>query len=343
MNSNSNNKPRVSVIMSVYKEKIEWIRESVNSILDQTFKEFEFIIVCDAPDNKDAIDCLNEFAEKDKRIKLFVNEKNEGLTKSLNRGLRESLGYYIARIDADDVSLCDRLEKQVRFMDTHPDVVASGTSAFYWDGKRVIRRTHRYSSSKILRSMIIFDSPIYHPSAFFRRIIDGTPVMYNEEFKYSQDYALWISLIGSNYKLSNIDKPLIKYRVSEQQISTSKHDEQQQYAIRNLKESVKKLSLGLADKEVELLADILRKPNVRHSKTEVEELIIRFMGIIRKREDLDYNAIASYLTLVYITRLSKEESLKTSLIRVFKMNRKTHHFSFYNIMSLLGKYIRSSQ
>lgn len=193
MDSIIEKQPKVSVVMSVYKERQEWICEAIESILKQTFNDFEFIIVYDCPENKESIKIITDYSRKDDRIRYVVNETNIGLTKSLNKGLRISKGEYIVRIDADDVALPNRLLEQVRFMDNNPDVVASGTAAYYWDGNKILKRTHRNSSGKVLRSMIIFDSPIYHPAAIFRRIVDGIQVTYNEEFRYSQDYALWIS------------------------------------------------------------------------------------------------------------------------------------------------------
>ena len=103
----------ISVIMSTYKEDEELLRESIESILNQTYKDIEFIIILDYPDNEIHQKVICEYASKDKRVHFYINQKNLGLTKSLNRGISLCTGDYIARMDADDISLSDRLEKQL--------------------------------------------------------------------------------------------------------------------------------------------------------------------------------------------------------------------------------------
>lgn len=115
--------PMVSVLMSVYGEPLEWLREAVGSILQQTYTDFEFIIVNDNPEREELDGFLRESATGDRRIHIIRNPENIGLTKSLNIGLRECRGRYVARMDADDVSHSTRFEKQVAYMDAHPDVV----------------------------------------------------------------------------------------------------------------------------------------------------------------------------------------------------------------------------
>ena len=119
--------PKISVVMSVY-NGTPYLRECIESILNQTCKDFEFIIIDDgSSDNTWKI--LTEYANQNQQIKLFKNEENIGLTKSLNKGLKLAGGEYIARQDADDVSLPDRFELQTRFLDAHLEVGALGSSA----------------------------------------------------------------------------------------------------------------------------------------------------------------------------------------------------------------------
>ena len=205
-------RPKASVVMSVYNEKIEWLKQSIDSILHQTFTDFEFIIVIDNPHYEEGIKLLIDYSTSDSRIILLFNESNIGLTKSLNKGIREAKGKYIVRMDADDVSIIGRLAKQIKFMDSHPDIVASGTAAYKWKDNH-LKKLNRKSNSKCLRSLLIFESPIYHPSAIFRRIINGEFVFYDESFKYSQDYALWITLI-EKYKVKEFVHLEIKEMLS---------------------------------------------------------------------------------------------------------------------------------
>ena len=117
----------LSVLMSVYKEDTRYLREAIESILNQTYTDFEFVIVGDTPlsDRERVFGVIREYALKDRRIKFFPNENNIGLTKSLNVGLSHCSGKYIARMDADDISVSTRLEKQVVFMEANPKILAS--------------------------------------------------------------------------------------------------------------------------------------------------------------------------------------------------------------------------
>src|SRR5690606_3913282 len=120
--------PLVSVIMSVYNEPEIWLAESIDSILSQTYKEFEFFIVNDNPENLTLAKVLQLYEDNDSRVRIIKNEVNIGLTKSLNKALSLVKGKYIIRMDADDVSLPQRFEKQVTFMEENPNIIASGAA-----------------------------------------------------------------------------------------------------------------------------------------------------------------------------------------------------------------------
>ena len=209
---------KVSVIMSVYREDVSWIRLSVESIINQTFGDFEYIIVNDDPESVVNKKVISEYANKDSRIKLIENGENIGLTKSLNKALAIAEGKYIARMDADDYSHSTRFEKQVIFLDSHPEIVMVGCYARVMDETgRVVDEMHTSNDYMILSSMMPFIQPIYHPSMMYRREIDGIPIQYNEDMRVSQDYELCSRLI--KYPLSNIPEYLLDYRMSAKQMT----------------------------------------------------------------------------------------------------------------------------
>lgn len=234
--------PTISVVMSIYKEPVEWMRRAIESILDQTYRDFEFIIVNDKPDREENTKLLNEFTQIDSRIKVIINEQNIGLTKSLNKGISIAQGEFIARMDADDISLPRRFEKQIAYMKSNPDIIASGTGSFIIDEKgHVCEKINALTDPMSIRTTLIFKTAITHPSAIIRKEFDGICFKYDEHFKLAQDYALWGFLI--RYPLGNIREPLIKYRISTQQISSSKKIEQDLYAMEIKQEIIKKLEL----------------------------------------------------------------------------------------------------
>jgi glycosyltransferase involved in cell wall biosynthesis len=211
---------KISVLMGIYSENEIWLKDSINSILNQTFTQFEFIIINDNPERELNTSILNEFKLSDKRIIVINNEKNLGLTRSLNIGLKLAKGKYIARMDADDISLPNRFSKQFSFMEAHKEVVACGSFIKIF-GKINRVDTSLPTSYESFRNVLLLKNPLPHPTAFIRNeILKKNSITYDENLKFSQDFGLWanLSMYGA---LSNIPKILLKYRVTDNQISIS--------------------------------------------------------------------------------------------------------------------------
>ena len=214
----------VSVLMTVYSEPQEWIITAVNSILNQTFTDFEFIIINDNPSRED----LNKLLESnnDSRIKYYINKENIGLTKTLNIGLKLCTGKYIARMDADDWSYPDRLRKQVEFMESNPELIASSALAYSWDGDNSLTPIYRPTDYNDIIPYTFSSSPFIHPLLIIRReILVSNNITYDEYFTRSQDYKLAVDLLKYG-RIANSPDYLLKYRISEQQI-TSKYGHEQ--------------------------------------------------------------------------------------------------------------------
>lgn len=207
-------KMRVSVITSIYNGE-KHIRESVSSILNQTFTDFEFIIVNDcSTDNTKRI--LQSFANKDNRIRLINNNKNIGLTKSLNKALKLTKGKYIARHDADDISLPQRLKKQYDFLENNPEIYLVGTSTNLIDEEETfIRKSNTIASYQSIASRLPKKNCIYHPTIMFR---NNSKTFYREKFTYAQDYDLYLNLLTNGYQMSNLEDSLVKRRISKKSI-----------------------------------------------------------------------------------------------------------------------------
>lgn len=211
---------KISVIMSVYKEPITWIKQSVDSVLAQTYTNFEFIIICDNPEYKEAIAVLQEYKDNDNRIIFYVNEKNLGLTKSLNVGLSFARGGYIARMDADDVCVCDRFEKQVGLLSKRLDVDICSTAVDEINEKGEFIRNRTYPIEPLEEFYV--KNPIAHPTVMFRNSLVYTRnPLYNEDFRSSQDYELWGSFIKAGYKFYVLQSVLLHYRISTKQVSNT--------------------------------------------------------------------------------------------------------------------------
>jgi glycosyltransferase involved in cell wall biosynthesis len=202
-----------------------FLNQALQSILDQTFADFEFIIVDDYSTDS-SLQIIQEFAQKDPRIKIVHNQKNVGLTKSLNRAIQTAGGKYLARIDADDVSCKDRLEKQVGFLDSNTCYALVGTGAYIIDeGGKVIREAKYPTTSRELKESLIKYNPFFHSSIMIRRQALDEVGLYNEYFRFAQDYELYFRL-ARKYELANLPNLLICYRETRHSITSVKNRQQ---------------------------------------------------------------------------------------------------------------------
>ena len=216
--------PTISVIMSVFNEPEVYLRESIESILNQTFSDFEFIIIIDNPANKLAYKIVQSYASNDNRIKTFLNSENKGLAFSLNRGFSVARGRYIARMDADDISFSQRLEKQLSFIEANPQVLLIGSSIMYIDeNKNVLEPNFARSNYEFLKRLIRYGgTPCFHPTWFFRRELLDRIKGYRS-LPTSQDYDLLMRVFYLGIKVSNIEDPLLYYRMHPARVSIEKN------------------------------------------------------------------------------------------------------------------------
>jgi len=203
--------PEVSVLMSVYNGE-RYLKESIESILNQTFSDFEFIIVDDGSQDSTAM-ILRDY--RDPRMVLLSNEVNIGLTRSLNRGLAVVRGTFIARQDADDVSLPNRIEKQVAFLKAHPAIGILGSCCRLIDGEGRRLWLYRVPAYDLnIRWKSLLENPFAHPSVMMRRdILTENGLTYDETLQVAQDYDLWTRMMRYTQG-TNLSEPLIHYRLS---------------------------------------------------------------------------------------------------------------------------------
>lgn len=206
------NKPLVSVVMPVYNAE-RFIHKAIESILNQTLKNFEFIIVNDASTDKTA-KVIHSYVKEDKRIQLINNSRNLNIAHSLNIGVYAAKADFIARVDADDISHPERLEIQYRFLKHHPKVAIVGTNISITDdhGKEIWKRKYPTRSKDIKKIMLRY-SPFAHPAVMFRKKVLKEFGGYNPNMIPCEDIDLWFK-IGSKYNFGNIPRTLLKYSLS---------------------------------------------------------------------------------------------------------------------------------
>lgn len=211
----------VSVIMSTYKTDKQFLDESINSILNQSYKNIEFIIICDG-DKEEYKYIQQNF--KDKRIKLILNDKNRGLPYSLNKGITLSNGRYIARMDSDDISLPNRIKVQKEYMDKNTNIEICGTYV-KTIGDYTKKIEYKYIKPSEIEIQMLYVPVLIHPTVMFKRTFFDKKMFYNEKFKCSQDYELWARAVNKN-NISIIPYIGLRYRFHAKQIGQSRHDEQ---------------------------------------------------------------------------------------------------------------------
>jgi glycosyltransferase involved in cell wall biosynthesis len=217
--------PLVSVLMGV-RDGERHLEAAVSSILGQSLADLELIVVDDASTDATA-DILAGC--DDPRLVVLRNERNLGLTPSLNRALGRARGTYIARQDADDRSLPERLERQVAFLIERPDVALCGTWArFIDDSDRAAGAGHPPSDSAELAAGLLLENKIFHGSMLARRALMDALGGYREAFRYSQDYDLYLRAIAS-HRLANVPEELYELRFHAASISGTKTDQQQRF------------------------------------------------------------------------------------------------------------------
>ena len=223
---NRNNNPKISVLLCVYNSQ-KYIREAIESLRSQTFQDFEIIIVDDASIDETP-EILNRY--KDSRTFIHRNTENKGLTKSLNIGLSFCRGEYIARMDADDFSLPMRFEKQAKFLDKNTECAAVGSWCMRINEKGdVVSKWDHPTDYEGIKKRLLTQNSIFHGTVMMRR----EPILkiggYNEKYKYSQDYDLWLRL-SEHAQIRNIGEFLYLSRFDTKSISNMNKRQQDHYA-----------------------------------------------------------------------------------------------------------------
>jgi len=214
--SKTQENPKISVIMSVF-NGMPYLTEAVKSILNQTYKNFEFIIVDDA-----STDGTWRYIRsvRDKRVKLIKNRDNQGLAKSLNKALRKAQGDYVARMDADDVSLSNRFEKQINFMLKNPSVGLCGTWAKLIDeDNKVIGEVKKPLDDKNIKRMNMWITGIIHPSWLGKKFIFDGLEGYDTRYDLAEDLDFLIR--AKNFRMANISEALLLWRSPQKRRSYS--------------------------------------------------------------------------------------------------------------------------
>lgn len=273
---------KVSVLLPAYNSE-KTIGATIDSILHQTFTDYELIIINDgSTDNTENV--ITNY--HDNRIQYYKNECNIGLIATLNRGLKLCSGKYIVRIDADDIMLPSRIEKQVKYMDENPSLVASGSSVIKFNENGFKKIYTPPLTSYAISYGILLGSPIPHPASIIRRdTLLKNKIEYKEKYVCAEDYRFWYDLSKCG-NLANIEEPLLMYRISESQIST--------------RQNVKQVKMSIVIR-TEIVLDILKTYNIKLPK---QLKISSVKNIAEKMSDTEVNSTIILLLLLSLSSYS---------------------------------------
>ena len=277
--------------MPVYNGE-KFLREAIDSILSQTFSDFEFIIVDDGSTDN-SLNIIRSYT--DPRIRVIENKRNLGGSASRNKGIKMSRGKYIAVMDADDISLPGRFARQLAFMDANPHIGVCGTQREDF-GNRTKKFVVLNKHEEIVTNFL-FSCRINHPSVFMRKnILLSLGGFYNTKYRLTEDYELWIRLFLRGAKFANLDETLIRYRWHGSNASVAFSTEQKLQAAKARKQLFEQLNILAVD-----------------SKTELHETLRTGKNVDLEALDRVYGWIGELLAANQKTRLFPEELLKKGL------------------------------
>ena len=312
-NINENKKPEISVVMTVYNGG-KYLKDTIDSVLNQTFSDFEFIIVDDGSTD-DTVEQIKSY--NDKRIRLLINEKNSGVSYSANKGIAQVRGKYIARIDADDLCYPERLKIQYEYMEKNRDLIACATLRDdLIDGKIKLHTQDDANSYEAIKFGIVFDNFCFTHSTMMYRTSDYKKYeLYYPEYKVAHDYALELKMILKG-KIEIIPQKLIAYRIYSESLSSKNKEVCSNEDIEIRKEFLE--AMNLSDTSLKLIKQLLNGNIDRNLVTNISNTlneVLRWSGANIKLDD-----VKKLYTKIYIRFYMRLKKYDFSVLKSFISN-----------------------
>lgn len=322
----ANNTIPITVIMPAYNAE-KFLDESIPSILDQTFKNFEFIIIDDFSTDKTP-SIIEKYAAQDSRIIYIRNSTNINNIATRNKAIERARGAYIAELDGDDAALPHRLEIQYNHILKHPDITLIGAGAEIIDGSdRVIGNKRPDENFDIIRYKMMFRNPFVHSTIFYKTDIIKKLGCYDPEYPHAEDYHLYSKLINNGYRIINMPEVLIRYRRHSQSITgvSETRNIQLDTSLRISRDNINKY-MNLSETDAGLLVDTLnRRPSGLMALMKALKIHKKLVRQYIKKEELDpvqsqkiLNIYESYKKIAAGSFLKAEWPHAYSLLKYFR-------------------------
>lgn len=289
----TSNNPLISVVLPAFNAE-KYIIEAVRSILNQTFQDFELIVINDG--STDATeDILRNLIYEDKRIKL-INRENRGLVASLNEGIEVAKGVWIARMDADDIAIPHRFELQLECLrQTGADICGGGIQRFGTSDRRIFMP---WKSDEAIKMQMLFSSPFAHPTIMMRTAL-VRQLRYDATWEKAEDYDLWERAAHAGWKMANVPEVLLLYRVHKTQISTTTSVQQLELALQITRRCWARVfkTLGIDWRGVE---EILKLSSSNESKPDMDAIDALLNNLLKRSDAEASEVVLSQVTHSYL-------------------------------------------
>ena len=307
--------PLLSVLMPVFNSE-RFVAEAIESILNQTFKDFEFLILDDCSADK-SLEIIKDFEKQDSRIKVFQNEKNLGVVESRNKLINLSKGKYIAWLDSDDIALENRFEEEIKFLEEHPEIGLVGAYPEIIDenGKKLGIWLFEPEPQK-LKIELFFHSPFLSSSVVIRR--SSLPSgFYDPAFPVAEDFDLY-SKISEHYDVVNVPRFLVKYRINSNGLSKSNTEKMERLAIHVIKEHAERLGIKLEETTIKHL----RKPKTASKITfeeigKIEKSLILLKDSLSENDHFDKKAVDEVIQKYWFETCRKSTHNGLKILKIF--------------------------
>ncbi len=304
------NNPMISVVMPVYNGE-KYLQEAIDSILNQTFTDFEFIILNDGSTDKTEEIIVSY---DDPRIVYVKNEINLQIVETLNKGIELAKGKYIARMDADDISLSERFEKQITFLQKNSNIDILGTWFETFGKKEYIQKLP--TEHEQIKSDLLLYTPLAHPSIFMKREI-FKQYQYSVNYPKAEDYALWIQLI-SKFNFSNIPEVLLLYRLHNNQTSSSLDSVQLDSTVKAVNQLLIQFDNKLSKEDLSIHDDIISRKII--SLDELEKWLLKLLTINTDKHFFTEHALQKSMFLIWRSQCSLPRKNSMMVIKRFYLS-----------------------
>lgn len=310
----------ISVVLPVYNGE-KYLFDAIKSILTQSFKNFELIVINDGSTDE-SYQIAKGFEEADSRVKI-ISRENKGLVKSLNEGISCSVGKYIVRMDADDISFPNRLQTLYEYMEKNLDVSVCGSSVLVFGDNIKDYAWRLKAGNEKIKSKLLFSTTLVHPSVIIRSaFIKENKLFYNEKYKNIEDYKMWVDVLDAGL-IHNIGDVLLKYRYHDQSVTR----------IADLEKFGQRYELTK-----DIFTQLLTKLGLNNTEEENKIHYILGDNIRIINNDIDFNAVFSYgvkLILAnkkvgFIESNMLKQSIAKRIISAFYLKVRNKNYSFLN-------------